>query len=44
MAIESLVGLALFALFMLGVALYADRHRAEDHPRPRKVKHGSGAA
>lgn len=42
MAIESLVGLAVFALIMLGVAIYADKHRAEDRRRPNQDKHGDG--
>jgi hypothetical protein len=36
MAIESLVGLAVFALIMLCVAIYADKHRAEDRHRKRR--------
>lgn len=31
MAIESLIGLAFVAVVMLLVALYAAKHRAEDH-------------
>lgn len=36
MAIESLLGLAFVAVAMLGIALYANKHRAEDrHPKDK---------
>jgi hypothetical protein len=36
MAIESLVGLGVFALIMLGVSIYASKRRAEDRHRKRR--------
>jgi hypothetical protein len=41
MAIESLVGLGVFTLIMLGVSFYAAKHRTEDRKdRDRKDRDG----
>lgn len=36
MAVESLVALGLATAFLVGLAWYANRHRAEDHKRDAK--------
>ena len=41
MTIESLVGLGVFTLIMLGVSFYAARHRTEDRDRKRKDHDGN---
>lgn len=41
MAIESLIGLALFTVFLAGLAWYASTHRSEDHNKHRH--HGNHA-
>ncbi len=39
MSIESLIGLTLGVAFIVGLALYMNSHRAEEHKKDSKTRH-----